>query len=319
MSRSLVAASFFLVALFASAAECAEYFGKFVEGPEGRFIPGPDRPEFRLTKPFQFEDPNGLAWKVPDGSIVDGASIPQIFWSLIGGPFEGEYLKASVIHDYFCDVKTRTAHDTHRNFYYGMRANGVPNWKASAMYWAVSTLGPDWRLEERVTNSTICSPSPTGYANCTIVAKVKQELVDVNPVDLGDPNILALATAKLNAIIKTLKTTEGASLDVSPSGAISADEATIEKSASAFRVVLSTKSYVQNADLVGVLAEPKLMPLDDVQTWPGGMLPSFAASPSVKYQPDPMGPMRLSPGEVPTLRERLDIAPYKLVVPLELK
>jgi Protein of unknown function (DUF1353) len=45
---------------------------------------------------------------VPAGAIVGGASIPQVFWSIIGGPFEDKYREASVIHDYYCEQKSDT-------------------------------------------------------------------------------------------------------------------------------------------------------------------------------------------------------------------
>lgn len=36
---------------------------------------------------------------VKKGFVTDGASIPRIFWSIIGGPFEGPLLFAAVVHD----------------------------------------------------------------------------------------------------------------------------------------------------------------------------------------------------------------------------
>lgn len=128
-----------------------EHFGEFLDKLKGIFlVETKPRPAFKLDGAFRFMDPNGLLWTVPSETQVDGASIPQLFWSLIGGPFEGPYINASVIHDYYCEKKERTAHDTHRNFYYGMRASGVSEWKAILMHWAVSTFGPSWRLERRV-------------------------------------------------------------------------------------------------------------------------------------------------------------------------
>src|SRR5690606_16753795 len=123
-------------------ASSSEYFGRFSGDPQGQFIETPDRPRFKLTSPFEFEDPNTLKWRVPPDTEVDGASIPKVLWSVIGGPFSGRFLKASIVHDYYCDRKVRTAHDTHRNFYYGMRANGVSENKATLMYWAVKAFGP---------------------------------------------------------------------------------------------------------------------------------------------------------------------------------
>ena len=61
----------------------------------------------RLTEPFEYVGPDGRKWPVPTGTVVDGASIPQSFWSVIGGPFEGMYRKPSVVHDYYCGARTR--------------------------------------------------------------------------------------------------------------------------------------------------------------------------------------------------------------------
>src|SRR5690242_3570669 len=59
----------------------------------------PDNRKMRLIEPFEYIGPDGRRWPVPAGTVVDGASIPQAFWSIIGGPFEGAYRPASVIHD----------------------------------------------------------------------------------------------------------------------------------------------------------------------------------------------------------------------------
>ncbi len=42
------------------------------------------------------------------GAIVDGASIPRMFWSIIGGLFDEGYRDASIIHDWYCDKRLRT-------------------------------------------------------------------------------------------------------------------------------------------------------------------------------------------------------------------
>jgi hypothetical protein len=48
----------------------------------------PDGRNMRLEEPFEYVDAGGRRWPVPKGISVDGASIPQVFWSIIGGPFE---------------------------------------------------------------------------------------------------------------------------------------------------------------------------------------------------------------------------------------
>src|SRR5207248_6138643 len=63
----------------------------------------PDGRTITLTENYTYIDPTGVSWLAPKGWVVDGASIPQWAWSVIGGPFEGKYRDASVVHDVACD------------------------------------------------------------------------------------------------------------------------------------------------------------------------------------------------------------------------
>jgi hypothetical protein len=98
----------------------------------------------RLVAPFGFLDKRAKSWSVPIGTKVDGASIPQALWSLVGGPFEGKYRDASVIHDYYCDVRLEPWRDVHRLFYEAMLVSGVSESRAKVMYAAVYFGGPRW-------------------------------------------------------------------------------------------------------------------------------------------------------------------------------
>lgn len=95
-----------------------------------------------LKEDYVYLDPVGVKWTAPRGSIIDGASIPQFLWSLIGGPYEGRYRKASVVHDVACVRRTEPWQVVHRMFFNAMRCSGVGVAKAKAMYWAVYNCGP---------------------------------------------------------------------------------------------------------------------------------------------------------------------------------
>jgi hypothetical protein len=122
--------------------DAQESFGKF----EGDLVVRlkDDGRTVELMQPFAFIDTNGKSWNVPAGTIVDGASIPQAFWSVIGGPFEGKYRAASVVHDYYCIRRSESWQDVHLAFYNGMRANGVGAMTSKVMYAAVYNFGPRW-------------------------------------------------------------------------------------------------------------------------------------------------------------------------------
>lgn len=104
----------------------------------------PDGRNMEIIKNFGFEDKLKRKWEVPSGWTVDGASIPQPLWSFIGGPFSGKYRNASVIHDYYCDIKTRPWYEVHEIFYQAMLASKVDRIKAKIMYLAVYRFGPRW-------------------------------------------------------------------------------------------------------------------------------------------------------------------------------
>lgn len=99
----------------------------------------------KLLEDFAYVDPHGTRWTARKGASIDGASIPRALW-WSGGPYEGEYREASVIHDYYCAEVPRTAtwRAVHRVFYDAMLTSGVSKERALVMYGAVFRHGPRW-------------------------------------------------------------------------------------------------------------------------------------------------------------------------------
>ena len=104
----------------------------------------PDGRTMKLLETFRYIDANGVTWTAPKDAVVDGASIPQEFWTFIGGPFEGKYRNASVCHDVACDERKHSWQDVHHMFYNAMRCSGVEDAEAKTMFWAVWNFGPKW-------------------------------------------------------------------------------------------------------------------------------------------------------------------------------
>jgi len=98
-----------------------------------------------LLSELRYTDPEGVLWIAPAGSVVDGASIPRVLWSLMGGPFEGKYRNASVLHDVAYDQKTRPWKLCDRMFYNAMRCSGVAATEAKTMYYALYRHGRHWK------------------------------------------------------------------------------------------------------------------------------------------------------------------------------
>ena len=104
--------------------------------PEGRNV--------RLLKDFSYFDPDEKVWTARQNFESDGASIPQVFWTFVGGPFEGRYRDAALIHDWYCKYKQGRWQDVHIMFYWASRARGVSEFQAKTLYLAVALFGPRW-------------------------------------------------------------------------------------------------------------------------------------------------------------------------------
>jgi Protein of unknown function (DUF1353) len=105
----------------------------------------PER-DMKLLEPFTFTDAAGKAWHVPAGTVVNGASIPKGFWTLVGSPYTGNYRRASVVHDHYCYTKDEKWQDVHRMFYHAMVSGGVDALEAKVLYAFVYAGGPRWDL-----------------------------------------------------------------------------------------------------------------------------------------------------------------------------
>ena len=98
-----------------------------------------------LLNELRYTDPYGKVWVAPAGSRVDGASIPRPFWTIIGGPFEGKYRNASVLHDVAYEEQKVSPAEADLMFYNAMRASGVGAVKAKTMYYSLRRHGRHWK------------------------------------------------------------------------------------------------------------------------------------------------------------------------------
>ena len=136
---------FFGVALMVVSAACrgsSSQFGHFQGKVKTEWIEA--NRKMRLLEDFDYVDARGTRWPAPKGSVIDGASIPQVLWSVAGSPYTGEYRNASVVHDVACVKRDRPWQDVHRMFYEASRAGGVGEQKAKLLYAAVYHFGPRW-------------------------------------------------------------------------------------------------------------------------------------------------------------------------------
>lgn len=103
-----------------------------------------------LVEEFSYVDPRGKKWLAKPGAQLDGASIPRAFWSVVGGPYEGPYRNASIVHDTECAAKTEKSDHVHLMFYEACRCGGLSEADAKMLYTAVYHFGPKWSFRDEV-------------------------------------------------------------------------------------------------------------------------------------------------------------------------
>ena len=119
-------------------------WGYYTGEPETRW--NSDGRTMTLLSELRYTDPHGLVWVAPAGATIDGASIPRSLWSVMGGPFEGKYRNASVLHDAAYDQHNRPWQDCDRMFYNAMRCSGVGAVEAKTMFYALYRFGHHWKF-----------------------------------------------------------------------------------------------------------------------------------------------------------------------------
>lgn len=174
-------------------------FGRFVGTLNPTWLDGGRK--MRLNADFVFVDPNSKAWVAATGAEIDGASIPPELWSLIGGPFEGQYRNASVVHDVACETKTEPSDEVHEMFYFACRCGGVPERKAKAMYYAVTHYGPQWKVVREV---RILGGGGSVWASDAVDVVERKELTKeeaqavIEYFEKNNPELEAVATIEID-------------------------------------------------------------------------------------------------------------------------
>lgn len=95
--------------------------------------PGSDR-SMRLLQDFWYIDPEGRRWEAPQGSVINGASIPETLWASVGSPYTGDYRRASIVHDVACAHASIPREQSDEMFYFACLAGGCSTLKAKLLY-----------------------------------------------------------------------------------------------------------------------------------------------------------------------------------------
>ena len=88
---------------------------------------------------------------IHSGFKTDGATIPMWAWSIIGHPFDGEFIRAALAHDALYTHHGLRRITADKAFKAILAADGTPHWKANMMYAAVRAMGgAAWKDPQRL-------------------------------------------------------------------------------------------------------------------------------------------------------------------------
>jgi len=85
-----------------------------------------------------------VVWRgicIPEGFTYDGATVPQIFWALTGGPYHPRGMKAALVHDWLYMTQLLPQAEADSILAELLKEWGTHHWKVEAFYKSVSTFG----------------------------------------------------------------------------------------------------------------------------------------------------------------------------------
>lgn len=108
--------------------------------PQPHIEPVPGTVEYRLCESWRIMIAGLGDLRIHSGYRTDGASIPRLFWRLIGHPYLPSYLAPALAHDALYQAELADRRECDRTLYVQLLRNGVgrlPAW----IIWAAVRLG----------------------------------------------------------------------------------------------------------------------------------------------------------------------------------
>ena len=98
----------------------------------------------RMLEELVFRPSDGKSWVVPVDAVVDGRSMPTLFVSLTGRPFNSAFRKTTLVYDYAAKSKQRSWDEAQAMFYEGALSEGVVPVEAKVIYMLLKATGLRW-------------------------------------------------------------------------------------------------------------------------------------------------------------------------------
>lgn len=100
----------------------------------------------RLVRDLTYRQAGGKVWVVPANAIIDGQSLPTLFVSVMGFPFDSPFRKTALVYDYAAKSKQDTWDDAQHMFYEAAVTEGVVPVEAKVIYMLLNATGLRWAV-----------------------------------------------------------------------------------------------------------------------------------------------------------------------------
>jgi hypothetical protein len=102
---------------------------------------------WKLQDNFSYEN-DYIQVTIKSDFITDGASIPKLFWSVVGNPLSNDLLKPAIIHDGLYTLMQLKRLECDKLLKEMLLFNGISKVKAYFIYYAVRLFGGShWRKD----------------------------------------------------------------------------------------------------------------------------------------------------------------------------
>ena len=109
----------------------------------------------QLSEDWYFCIDTRIIW-IPKGYVCDGASIPRVFWSIVGSPFDPNNAVGAWAHDYLYLTHLTDKNTADEVAFQLWRQAGIRLLKARVMWFAVNKFGGfAWKNDEEDEKSLI--------------------------------------------------------------------------------------------------------------------------------------------------------------------
>jgi hypothetical protein len=102
--------------------------------------------KMRMVEELAFHQAGGKSWVVPVNAVVDGRSMPRLFVSLTGRPFNSAFRKTTLVYDYAAKSKQHSWDEAQSMFYEGALTEGVVPVEAKVIYMLLNATGLRWAV-----------------------------------------------------------------------------------------------------------------------------------------------------------------------------